>query len=192
MRTAALLSALLLAILASPLAVGSGGHDEGTPEPEEHDEEGVTSPELQPGQSFNFTFTEAMTFDYHCHPHPWMLAAVEVLPSDGSAPRNLTINITEPAGEDFESWTFAPKTFQARVGDTITWVNNGTVMHRVTQTVGEHIAHVGTLGGTGGDSDVHAEDAAAQAAQPGGFWWFVVAGVGGLCVLLWVRGNKAA
>lgn len=199
MRTAALLSALLLMLVASPLVTAGGGHDEGTAEPvvEEHDAIGVSGPEMLPGESWSFNLTDEGTFDYHCHPHPWMLAALNVLPSDGNAPRTHIINITEPEGADFEDWTFAPKAMDVRVGDTITWVNVGTVMHRVTQTVGEHIAHVGTLAGSDDghdDGDVHTEGSSAQVAraQPSGLWWIAVAAVGTLCVGMWVKGNKKA
>lgn len=196
MRTAALLAALLLAGLATPLALAGGGHDEGTPEPEVHDEEGASSPELLPGESWTFNMTEEGTFDYHCHPHPWMLGQLTVLSSNGSAPQTHVINFTEPVGEDFEAWTFSPKTLEVRVGDNVTWVNVGSVMHRVTQTVGEHIAHVGTLGGAGGSeaSDVHADGEAdhVEAGHPSPMWWIAVAAVGALCVGLWVKGGKKA
>ena len=188
MRTFALLGTLLLTI-ASPLALASEGH--GEEETEEHEEEGVSSPELQPGQSFSFNVTEEGMFDYHCHPHPWMLAQLRMLPSNGT-PATHVINITEPADEPFENWTFSPKIMDVRVGDTIVWVNAGSVMHRVTQTVGEHIAHVGTVGGSA-DTDGHADEAAhVEAAAPSGLWWLVVAALGTGCVALWVRGNKKA
>ncbi len=149
MRTAALLSALLLMLVASPLVTAGGGHDEGTAEPivaETEDVEGATSPELMPGESWSYVVATEGTFDYHCHPHPWMLGQLTVLPSNGGAPQTHVVNFTEPVGEDFEAWTFSPKIKEVRVGDTVTWVNVGSVMHRVTQTVGEHIAHVGTAG----------------------------------------------
>lgn len=156
-------TALLLLLLASPLVTASGGHDEGTAEPivaETEEVEGVTSPELMPGESWSYIVTDEGTFDYHCHPHPWMLAALNVLPADGD-PRTHIINVTEPEGKDFEDWTFAPAMMDVRVGDTVTWVNQGTVMHRVTQTVGEHIAHVGTAGEAHDD-----EGAVAMAVAP--------------------------
>lgn len=36
------------------------------------------SDQVQPGESFEYTFDEEGTFDYHCTPHPWMKAQVEV------------------------------------------------------------------------------------------------------------------
>ncbi len=195
MRTAALPMALLLMIVASPLVNAGGGHDEGTPEPVEaaHEEAGASSPELLPGTSWSYNLTTEGTFDYHCHPHPWMLAQLRVLPSNGSVATHI-ISITEPPGEPFENWTFSPKIYDVRVGDTVTWVNEGSVMHRVTQTVGEHIAHVGTVAeaDTHDDGDFHADDAAAHAAQPSGVWWIAVAGAGAICVGLFVKGGKKA
>ncbi len=186
MRPLALLGTLLL-MLASPTALGSEGHDE-EEAPDDH-AEGVSGPEMQPGGNWSYTLAEEGTFDYHCHPHPWMLAQLRVLPSNGT-PMMHVIDITEPEGEDFENWTFSPKTMDVRVGDTVTWVNVGTVMHRVTQTVGEHIAHVGTVAGSE-DTGEHADEAAhVEAGGPGGIWWLVVAGLGVGCVALWVRGNK--
>jgi len=37
-----------------------------------------SSPLLQRGQTFTHTFDEAGTFDYHCVPHPFMVARVVV------------------------------------------------------------------------------------------------------------------
>jgi nitrite reductase (NO-forming) len=36
------------------------------------------SGEVQPGESYEYTFGESGTFDYHCTPHPWMKGQVEV------------------------------------------------------------------------------------------------------------------
>ncbi|MFA5943539.1 MAG: hypothetical protein WC876_03630 [Candidatus Thermoplasmatota archaeon] len=194
MRTAVVLAALLLMFVASPLVTASGGHDEGTAEPivaETEDVAGATSPELMPGESWSYVVTTEGTFDYHCHPHPWMLGQLEVLPNNGSAARIHVVNFTEPVGADFEAWTFSPKTLDVRVGDTVTWVNVGSVMHRVTQTVGEHIAHVGTVGGAedGHDDETSVAGVAAVPEQrsplffgmPGQGWvWVGLALVAGV------------
>lgn len=190
MRMPVHLLALLLMLLASPLVTASGGHDEGTAEPsvaETGDVEGATSPELMPGESWSYVVATEGTFDYHCHPHPWMLGALNVLPSDGSAPRTHIINFTEPEGKEFEEWTFAPAMLDVRVGDTVTWVNQGTVMHRVTQTVGEHIAHVGTAGAAHDDESAVAtavvpeQHDGAFFGMPGQGWlWVGLALVGGV------------
>jgi plastocyanin len=36
---------------------------------------------LMPGETFEFTFTEAGLYPYHCEPHPWMQASVEIVES---------------------------------------------------------------------------------------------------------------
>ena len=38
----------------------------------------IESGEIQPGESFSYTFDTAGTFDYHCTPHPWMQGSVTV------------------------------------------------------------------------------------------------------------------
>jgi plastocyanin len=36
---------------------------------------------LMPGETFEFTFTEVGQYPYHCEPHPWMQASVEIVES---------------------------------------------------------------------------------------------------------------
>ena len=36
---------------------------------------------LMPGETFEFTFTEVGLYPYHCEPHPWMQASVEIVES---------------------------------------------------------------------------------------------------------------
>lgn len=38
------------------------------------------SPEFVTGGTYSFTFTQAGTYPYHCEPHPFMTATVEVEP----------------------------------------------------------------------------------------------------------------
>ena len=33
---------------------------------------------LDPGDSYEFLFTEAVTLNYHCMPHPWMQGTITV------------------------------------------------------------------------------------------------------------------
>ena len=33
---------------------------------------------VKPGESYEFTFTEPVTFSYHCSPHPWMKGTLEI------------------------------------------------------------------------------------------------------------------
>lgn len=43
-----------------------------------------TSPPLNPGDTFNFTFTTPGTYGYHCNVHPWMVGSVIVLGPGGT------------------------------------------------------------------------------------------------------------
>ena len=36
---------------------------------------------LMPGETFEFTFTQVGEYPYHCEPHPWMQATVEIVES---------------------------------------------------------------------------------------------------------------
>ena len=36
---------------------------------------------LLPGETFEFTFTQVGEYPYHCEPHPWMQASVEIVES---------------------------------------------------------------------------------------------------------------
>jgi plastocyanin len=36
---------------------------------------------LNPGETFEFTFTQVGEYPYHCEPHPWMQASVEIVES---------------------------------------------------------------------------------------------------------------
>lgn len=192
----AILLATVLALVALPLAGASGGHDGAEPAGElaanEHaggEDPGVRSMDLAPGQSWSHTFTAEGRFDYHCHPHPWMLAGISVVASSGRAPRNYTIEIMEPTGQDFEKWTFSPALTTIEVGDTVTWLNAGTVTHVVQETTAEHLEHVGTLAGAAADehgaqpASVEGGDHATNLGFPTQGWlWVGLALVGGLFI----------
>ncbi len=123
------------------------------------EENPVTSPDLQPGQTWSHTFTDNGTLDYHCHPHPWMLARVIGEPSSGREPRNWTIAAMEPKGKEFEEWKWTPSNLTVMVGDTVTWVNDGSVMHKVTETTAEHAEHIGGVDDDHRDAvDNHGDD----------------------------------
>ena len=121
--------------------------------------------------TWSHTFTEVGTFAYHCHPHQWMQAEIQVLEANGSAPVNHTIGVLEP--EDFEQWTFDPAELTLRVGDTVTWVNPGAVMHKVAETTDEHAAHIAGAGSTvatQGDGHDHAHDEGGGSFNQGVLW----------------------
>jgi len=63
-----------------------------------------TSPSLNPGDTFNFTFTTPGTYGYHCNVHPWMVGTVIVLgpggataSSSSSGSSTTTTTTTSPA-----------------------------------------------------------------------------------------------
>lgn len=150
MRTlVALLAALLVAASAAaspgghePQQAQENGHDDGA---HGHGDDAVTSPEMYHNETWNHTFTEPGTFEYHCHPHPWMQASIMVLEANGTA-MNHTITIIEP--DDFEDWSFDPVELTIRAGDTVTWVNAGQQMHLLAETTEEHADHIAAAGST--------------------------------------------
>jgi plastocyanin len=87
------------------------------------------SPLLQPGDSFQWTPPEAGTFEYHCHPHPWMTGVVRVVEGD-RPPTAAHVVIVD--GEAEEAYEFQPREIAVHVDDTLVWRNNGTVAHTVT------------------------------------------------------------
>jgi plastocyanin len=197
-RSFLLASLLAMALTAVPFAMAGGGHDK-EPEPVHVEEEvhiepaaeadpGLRSPDLAPGDSWSHTFTETGKFDYHCHPHPWMLAGIEVDASSGRAPMNYTIEIVEPVGEVFGNWTFAPAVTRVEVGDTVTWVNKGTTVHVIQETTAEHADHIGTAGGgddhgaEGVAQDIHTSSGAILGLPAQGWMWVGFAMVGGVLV----------
>lgn len=161
------------------------------------EENPIVSPELQPGQSFRVTFNQTGTLDYHCHPHPWMVAQIVVKESSGRQPKNWTVAALEPEGKDFEEWTWMERKLVVEVGDTVTWVNNGTVMHKVQETTKEHAEHIGGVEEPGHeDAEAHADEGHSQEthSESGGRipWYaypmlsagFIVAGI------VWWQGRR--
>ena len=183
--------ALLLsgAVLAAPLAMAGGDHGAIVEEVAHVDGEvdpGLRSPDLDPGQSWSHTFTELGKMDYHCHPHPWMLGSITIAPSSGRAPINHTIRIVEPEGQDFEKWTWSPAITTIEVGDTVTWVNEGTVIHVFQETTAEHAEHIGTAQGAEDDHAAVAGVADAGHSSGGflsqGWLWIGAALIGGVYI----------
>lgn len=119
----------MLALLTASLSVGAQ-----TPT---HKPEGFHSREIQPGEFWQLRLGNEGVYYYHCHPHPFMQAEIEVSRSarDGGA----TVTI-----KDFE---FTPKRIEVRPNDTIQFVNKGASVH----TVDESVPPATTPGG-GGDA----------------------------------------
>lgn len=158
-----------LAALSAPALAGPD-HDhwaEGAaPDDHTHAGGGLSSPDLLANESWSHTFTEPGLFEYHCHPHPWMQASIEILASEGGPARNHTITVVEPS--DFEKWAFSVDKLTIFAGDTVTWNNTGQRMHTVSETTAEHAEHIASAGGTvteDSESHTHEDLAAADATK---------------------------
>jgi plastocyanin len=53
-------------------------------------------------------------------------------PSNNAGPMTFNVGMVEPSASDIQSWTFAPNTLNARVGDTVVWKNAGAAPHTAT------------------------------------------------------------
>ena len=117
------------------------------------------SPTLAPGGVFSFKFTKAGTYAYNCTLHGGMNGTVIVPSATGSVPPPVpgapappvaagavpagvaaapgkpgkhTVMVTDTG--------FTPATFNARAGDTVTWVNKGQAPHTATTPGGFDLA----------------------------------------------------
>ncbi len=79
------------------------------------------SPLLATGQSFSFAFDSAGTFPYHCTPHPFMTATVDVLPA-----------VVPDVIVDIGNFFFSPAVIQIDIGQTVRWINTVSVIHTST------------------------------------------------------------
>ena len=76
------------------------------------------------GNEFNFTFTKAGTFPYHCNYHSGMTGKI-IVPS-GTNPNLFQVNIT--------GFAFDPLFLTIPVGASVTWKNNDAATHTVTSS----------------------------------------------------------
>ncbi len=104
----------------------------------------LASPLLAKGAKFQWTFMNVGEFAYHCHPHPWMMGNVTVEAhadhSHGTAGKTHTVKIVD--GATAGEYKYVPENLTVHVGDTIVWVNEGTMGHTVTAKTSDH-AHGG-------------------------------------------------
>lgn len=78
---------------------------------------------LNQDQSFSLVFDQAGTYNYHCHPHPWMKGRLIVDP-DAPATPNATIRI-----QDFN---YHQETLTVGLGSNVTFVNADVAPHTAT------------------------------------------------------------
>lgn len=88
---------------------------------------------LPPGASYEFTFLEAGSFGYHCHPHPFMTGNIVV--QEGANPLGATThdvvifdNGLQSTPEEMGFLDAATGTTTTTIyeGDTVRWTNSGT------------------------------------------------------------------
>lgn len=130
------------------------------------DDREVLSDDIKNGGSFQHTFTTVGTFDYHCHPHPWMTAKIHIEADDNAtAPETHTVRIIEPDGSDEQSWRFEPANLTIQAGDTVAWVNEGAQIHVIMGGVAGDGHHGSEEGGHGPPG--HHEEPTADKGVPG-------------------------
>ncbi len=87
---------------------------------------------IEPGKTWNYTFTTAGNYTYHCLIHPWMQGEVVV---KQNAPGNMPSTVTIPLGTyDTQRYNFEPSSFVVFVGvnNTVKFVNEDSQPHTVT------------------------------------------------------------
>jgi plastocyanin len=100
---------------------------------------------LAPGQRFNYVLRKEGTIPYTCTYHPGMdgtlmvgpaLAGVTVPTAGGQtkpdSPAPVSTGSAQTHVIEVKDSSFTPATLEARVGDTISWVNLGKIPHTVT------------------------------------------------------------
>jgi plastocyanin len=107
-------------------------NNDGVPHTSTSDAAIWTSGTLSPGQSYMRAFTSAGTFPYHCAIHISMKDTLTVVP-----PATFDLQI------DIGDFFFNPPAVQIAVGQTIRWLNNGTMDH--TSSADNHTWDSGTL-----------------------------------------------
>jgi plastocyanin len=102
----------------------------------------ISSGDMAPGATFNYTFTAPGTYKYICNYHTWMSGTVVVKAGSASAPpppaAGLMISIPKGAGNPGAAPGYAPDkvTLVIGVNNTVTWTNNDSAHHTVTSVSG--------------------------------------------------------
>lgn len=132
-------------------------NDDGTPHNVTSNTGAFTSPILMPGNTYSFRFTEPGTYNYVCTFHGGMSGTVIVPSTTGSVPPPpppvqgiggsgrgpvagqhqappppVSGGMSKTVEIQVREMSFGPATATAQVGDTISWVNVGSVPHTVT------------------------------------------------------------
>lgn len=104
---------------------GHASHDNGT----------IAAPLLSKGDSWEYRFTAAGVYNYHCHPHPFMEAQIIVSDTDPAAKERVEVTMKDLA--------FSPTSVVVRVGGVVNWTNLDVVPHNVVLTPDGADPHAG-------------------------------------------------
>lgn len=132
MTNVTILAALFLLFSGTAAAAASDEHGHGDNGMGDDMHMEVDSGMIDPGEVFSHTFEMAGEFEYHCHPHMWMTASITILPADEDhEPQEHDVAIVE--ADDQDDWGYNPAHLEIHAGDTVTWTNQGTEAHTVTE-----------------------------------------------------------
>jgi plastocyanin len=115
--TMAVAVAMVVALTVMSSCNGGGSGNPTNPGPRE-----LNSGDFGPGATFQHTFANAGTYNYHCIHHGPMTGTVTV--DAGAAGMTADVNIT--------SFTAPFPAASVKPGGTVTWTNNTTMVHTVT------------------------------------------------------------
>ena len=94
---------------------------------------------LNTGDSFEFRFLEAGTFQYFCTLHPGMTGTIAVAAGEGTVPPGSSDDQVPSAAVDalpadiaMLDFVFDPVDVTVAAGNSITWVNRGAALHTAT------------------------------------------------------------
>lgn len=106
-------------------AAAGGGHHDDDEDPSlvaSTDLSHFTTAMLDQGKNFTLVFDKSATYNYHCHPHPWMKARLVV---EAGAP-------TDPVTVEIRDFGYTPPALRVGVGTPVTFVNRDPVGHTAT------------------------------------------------------------
>jgi plastocyanin len=85
---------------------------------------------MDPGASYNYTFTTPGTYTYHCSYHSWMTGSVTVVAGVAAVAVSIPTGSSNPSNPP----GYAPDkiTLVVGVNNTVTWTNADTAAHTVT------------------------------------------------------------
>ncbi len=96
---------------------------------------GIAGPLLNTGEAYQYRFTTPAVFEYHCHPHPFMVGTITIVEDDPiDEPVTHIVKIAD--GSEQEAYGFFPGELTVQVNDTVVWLNEGAFQHNVHGSTG--------------------------------------------------------